>query len=548
MKLTTCCVLLLISICSAYNSRILDYALQLFEYSARDRVGTVECVFFDISSQDTSENIATDLLKSPRLQYVVKYVIQAPYRPEILPKKPLMLVVNLDPSVQLNTEEIQIDFYNFLTLFNPATPVLVIADFSNIGQLVLMRSLLYQAKCYKVLLLDPNRYALFVVSLEKIYRAGSPNFPHPRHIFEWFRNALQGNNITYVSSRERSFPPFQWLKVTAAYLKCNIQRFPKQENDADGWDISLRKTITKTMNDDFRRVFLNEPQAGSVLVPRGRLLNTLEIMQLPFEWPVWTMLAVMLTAAEVVKRMVPDLLRNDPVLLVVFGFERSNLHQAGRWEKIIMLSLIIVVFFVTNAFETKIISFLIDAPSKPSAKTLDDFNKFGLSFRYDLDLEPFAVNHPVIGKYVVHDTFYYEVEHTEPGVALYVSQSVVKLLPALSYDFERGKTWFVELEQKFLVYPVQIYYTGVRSRYLETFRFTHVVLREAGIMDWWEWQFAQRVVKYKWGSRPRGAEDGKKYLFFDDMWMAWIVLSFGCVASMVGFVVELFKKWWDKWL
>ncbi|EDS29223.1 conserved hypothetical protein [Culex quinquefasciatus] len=167
----------------------------------------------------------------------------------------------------------------------------------------------------------------------------------------------------------------------------------------------------------------------------------------------------------------------------------------------------------------------------PSAKTLDDFNKFGLSFRYDLDLEPFAVNHPVIGKYVVHDTFYYEVEHTEPGVALYVSQSVVKLLPALSYDFERGKTWFVELEQKFLVYPVQIYYTGVRSRYLETFRFTHVVLREAGILDWWEWQFAQRVVKYKWGSRPRGADDGKKYLVFDDMWMAWIVLSFGCVYT-----------------
>lgn len=69
MKLIRC-ILVLLSInpfSSAYNPRILDYALQVIEHLASGRGGIFECVFFDMSPQYPFETIMTKLLVSPRL-------------------------------------------------------------------------------------------------------------------------------------------------------------------------------------------------------------------------------------------------------------------------------------------------------------------------------------------------------------------------------------------------------------------------------------------------------------------------------------------------
>lgn len=536
MKLIRC-ILVLFSInsfSSAYNPRILDYALQIIEHLASRRGGIFECVFFDMSPQYPFETIMTKLLASPRLQYVAKYVVQGSYRPETLPKKPLLVVMFPGPSDELKLEETQHTILKFLKLFHQSTEMVVLLDVKSTVYLAVMRKLQLKAKCYKMLFLDPNRYELRLGSLKSFNGHNGPVFPHPRHIYEWFQNELHGNTISYKTVLNHTiYPPLQWYLATVNYLG------GKAVENKDRPDIILRKTIAKNVVDDFGRIFLKEPNVASILVPRGRPLNTFEIMLLPFDWPVWTLLAVILILAEIVKRLVPDSIRNDPILLVICGFERSNLHQAGRCEKMILHSLIILVFFMTNAFETKFISFLIDAPSAETAKTLEDFDKFGLSFRYNLDKEPYAAKHPVIGKYVVHDAIFHEVEHNEPGAAMYAGQDIVALLSELSYDFERGKSWFVELDQKFMVYPVQIYYTAVRCQYLETFRFTHIALREAGIMDWWQWRFGQYEVRRRLGLRQRGVDDGKMFLVFDDMLLAWIVLAIGSGSGTIGFISEL---------
>ncbi|EDS29222.1 conserved hypothetical protein [Culex quinquefasciatus] len=463
------------SFSSAYNPRGLDYALEVIETLASESSGIYECIFFDMSPQYPFENIMTDLMQSPRLQYVARYVVRGSFRPATLPKKPLLLL--LDPGeAKLKNRDEQMIIYKFLKVFHPATKVLVFIDLYDEESLVYLRWILLQAKCYKMLFLDPNR-----------------------HIFEWYQEKLRGNNITYTSvSSWDSFPDFQWLKATVDYLGGNAFKSLAKYDD-DNYDINLRQTIAEsTKDDDFRRIFLNEPEVG----------------------------------IEIAKRSFPDLIRNDPTLLAICGYERSNLHHAGRLEKIVLLSLVVLVFFMTNAFETKIISYIIDIPSGESAKSLEDFDKFGLSFRFNLENESFAKDHPVIGQYVVHDTNSYHVSSTVPGVALYVNQKVIAVLSSLSYDFERGKTWFVELDQKFMIHPVQIFYTGIRNQYLETFRFTRVALHEAGLMDWWQWKYGQLVVKHKWGTRPRGAEDGKTYLVFDDMLLAWIVLALGCGLTL----------------
>lgn len=80
-------------------------------------------------------------------------------------------------------------------------------------------------------------------------------------------------------------------------------------------------------------------------------------MVMPFDWQVWTILVLVLVSAEVAKRFMPEVFKKDPI--------------------IVLKSLIFLMFFIRNAFETA-----------PSAQKLEDFDKYGLKFRYDRESHP----------------------------------------------------------------------------------------------------------------------------------------------------------------
>lgn len=540
MKLTTCLLVLLANTAAfaAYHPDLLDYPLRIIEYL--DGGGRFECVFF--SASQLSDSILNDLLQHARLRYVAKYVLQGSYRPKTLPKKPSVLLLEPGRRVDLKRPDTPASIMRFLLLFHPATKVLVFLDFSNVYVREMARLMLVRVKCTNVVFFDTESLAIRLGSLENLVEIVR-FLPHPKYVFEWFKQELLGPNITFVAASENpDEPTFRWVLTTALYLKGGVCEIPKQKDGTNIADIVLEGDIAIDLVEDFWRVFIYEPVVESVLVPRGELLNALEVMLMPFQWQVWTLLVVVLTLAEIIKRFFPELFRNDPILLVVCGFERYNLHQAKRWERIILHSMIILMFFITSAFETKIISLMVDNPSAPSAKKLSDFDEFGLKFHFNLEENPAPANHPVIGKYVVHDPFVYSMWSNEPGEAKYINQELAALVQRLSYDFRRGKSWYVELDEKFLVHPVQIYYTAYRSPFLETFKFTYGVLGEAGIMGLWRRQYGQLLLSMIWGLRPRIGIAGSIYLKFDDMLLAWIVLSIGYGISLVGFIMELVEK------
>ncbi|EDS31537.1 conserved hypothetical protein [Culex quinquefasciatus] len=209
-------------------------------------------------------------------------------------------------------------------------------------------------------------------------------------------------------------------------------------------------------------------------------------------------------------------------------------------------SLIILMFLMKNAFETKIISLMVDKPSLQTATKLEDFDKYGLKFRYNLSEHPQSVNHTVIGKYVVHGE-YVDIYDNEPGVAMYVDQELADAVPKLSHDFVQGRTWFVVLDDVYFE-AILVHRTTYRCQYLNIFRFTHVALHEAGVLDFWFRQYADYYARHIVGTKPLGAVENGKFLVFDDMMLAWIILGIGYCSSFAGFLAEFFKIKIKLWL
>ncbi|EDS29263.1 conserved hypothetical protein [Culex quinquefasciatus] len=544
MKLATCVVFVLANLLlgSAQNPHVLDYSLRIIEYLMQVQVGTFECIFFDMTSKSPYDNVLSVLLQSPKLESAVKYVLQGSGwgdRSEALPKSPSLLVLYPGRQVEFSLYAKTRQILKFFNLFDPATVVMTFMDFAELSVGEIMNWIFNDVNCNNALFFDTFSTHVRLKSLKNSVvidlRDGQP---HPKRLFGWFRYSFKGNTITYVPEKntgDLETASYKWVKATAEYLNGKLRMIPK-----DG-DIRLRRMVLVKIDRTFQGIAMCAPTSCRILIPRGRRLTAVEIMTMPFKWQVWTLLAIALVVTEVVRYAVPDSFKNDPILLVVCGFERHDLHRAGRWERAILHSLIVVMFFMTNAFETKIISMMIDRPSAQTAKRLDDFDKYGLKFRFDLNQIPDAVEHPLIGRYVEHGDPV-EIFHNEPGVAIIAAEELVAMVPKLSYDYERGQSWFIVLEDQISFDTMHVYQTAVRSPYLGIFQFTYVALNEAGLFNLWQRQQGDHSYKWISGNRPRGNDEEQHYLVFDDMLVAWLVLAFGYGISLIGFVWEMIKK------
>lgn len=538
-----CILAAAVSATFAYNQHVLDYSLETVKYLASEHIGLFQCCFYDVSSGGYFEDILDNLAKSPVLQNTVRVIARGPFRNEHkkLPYNPSLLFINSGSDEDLSTDAKRWDIILMLVVFNPTTKVLVYVDFNAYNEHV-MKALLIWAKFNYVVFIDKQSGRLRCGSLKNYHYIDG--WPHPRSIFEWQRTELQGGVITFVERHgERYEVAPNWLVVIARFLNAKVEKY-RGLNPAEA-DISLETVCFEQETNKFNRFFMTELPRGRILVPIGRALNAVELILMPFDWQVWILLLVVLLLAEVLKRCIPNMLENDPFLLAVCGFERRNLHQAGRREKIILLSLIILMFFVTNAFETKIISLMIDRPSTQRIKTLDDLEKHGIHFLADLANTPEAVDNPVIGRFVVNGSS--EIWETLPGVALYVSQDVADLVSKFSFDFERGQPWFDVLDLV-ITEPVLFYRMAFRSPLFGVFQTTYLGLIEAGLLDLWKEDYHTSTYRWVWGRRPRKVKEGEIYLNFSDMLPAWIVAAFGLSLSFVGFLGEFMWKKCGTWL
>lgn len=553
-----------IQLSTSYSPYALDYVLQAIEYISEDHVGVFSIVFYDIGLNNRYENIWSDVLRSPRLNHVVKYVIQGSYndRFEELPWHPTLLIVHPGQNLH-NLLNIKWDITQVLKLFNPTTKVLAFVNFANANVAQAMTEFIFHCKFTSSIFLD-----IATMQFRQCNGKWCWNLdyvPNLDSLFTYGRRSMEGQNITFFLSEHQSLGSWNifWIKEVARYLNTvavqyrhdctgSGQKFRKcmeeYRTSLDAADIVFSTMrMTGDIPRDFRQLFTSNPLMVQILVPRDRPYNTFELMLMPFTSNVWALLVLIMVSAEVGKRLFPLLLKNDPILFVVCGFERHNLHNSGRWEKTILISLIILMFFMSHAFETKIISLIISKPSIQRVKTLEDLYDSDIKIYADLENSPHYRDHPVIGKLVVQGKSP-GIGENIPGIALAMLGKWTEAFIELSFDYEQSQPFYVALEYQDFA-GCELYRMTERSLFVEVFRHFHITLVEAGIMDAWNRQFSELARFAYVGKRPRLDIRNKVYLDLGDMKVAWLVLASGAFLGVVCLLGELVKRRFDsRWM
>lgn len=514
-----------------------------------------------MSPQTFFDDTLDVILKSPQMDHVVKYVANGTNYADaqLLPWDVSMVIVQVGCDASyLQQNDTRRQLLYFMDLFNPFTKLIVIVDYSNF---VLMNHIMSQI--YKVM------YAcvIFFDSATKhvVYCNGAlcwdfPSALPPVYLFTYGRRWYKGLGITYAFNGNilATLWNYDWVEETARHMNTEAVEYQHNCSKLTGksfyhclmeckgnqnpLDIIFLYIYMTNANSRYRRapvIYTSIPLHMKIAVPRDRPLNVAELLVMPFSWQVWVLLIVIFVLSEIIKHRFPGSFKNDPTLLAVCGFEQHDLNQAGRSEKILFLSLITLMFFITNAFETKIVSMMISKPSVQRIQTLADLAKSNLRFHEDLEASPHFAAHPVMSSMVVHGeapTF----SETVPGVAMLWYSDFAEVRLDVSFDFVRMQPFYVLLDYEFTIGP-ETYEIWYRDIFAEALRSTHLSLVENGIMkcskDLW-----RRLVRLKHlGRRARREIENKVELEFDDMQPGWMVLLVGLLCSVAFFLGERLK-------
>lgn len=512
------------------------------------------CVLYDIT-QRPFENDFHLILESPRLGNVVKYIVNGTYHEGLAQIEPEPSLLILHPGndsdhLEANMKHLQ----GFLSLFKPTTKVLVLIDSYNevlVGKICFaIHTVKYTYSAYV------ERLGMLAYFCNGANCWGWPRVPQPMYLFSYGRRWIQGRNISYIGEEYFCFAWNQhWLNEVTRYLGTDSVELQHNCNGLGSkfYECILRNTAGKydiifnnawAVPHDIKNFLVlctSRPIFMRILVPKDRPLNAIELMLMPFSGPAWCLILAILLLIEIVKHIFPQHFINDPFLLAVCGFERHDLHRAGRWEKAVFLALIILMFFLTNAFETKIVSLMTSKPSIQRIKTLTDLFQSDVKFRYDLENSPHLADDLVVGPLIVQGE---TPDHGEtfPGVGMLCLSEWCEITQEISFDYERMQPFYVLLDYESLDLP-ECYPTGHRFIFAETFRTMHSTLTEAGLFILWKRQWSAELRSAYSGRRPR--EDARKnaYLSFDDMQPAWMALGIGMGISLFVFLAEYSTKW-----
>ncbi|KXJ79064.1 hypothetical protein RP20_CCG002591 [Aedes albopictus] len=272
-----------------------------------------------------------------------------------------------------------------------------------------------------------------------------------------------------------------------------------------------------------------------------RNINVLEMFFWPFTLAAWIVLTLTIISLELIHLANPRLFKNNPTLLIICGFERYNLHRASVREKLIFLSLIIFFFLMINAYETRIISFMIEKPSIKKIETVEELISSGLQLAAS-KIRQIALfrNEKFSGMLLDINDLVDDLDGKNAyfGSSLYMEDRI--RLP-VNFDFKKGRpTYYILDETDGLC--VCKYWMPWYDSLMEMFGYTERIFFEAGLLN--KWAMDETIDYYalqrRWlrGNGSDFSEDEDR-LEIGDMLPAWIAFGVGSIVSLVVFFGEL---------
>lgn len=536
----------------------LAYFIHVITYLAAHQTGTFNCVFYELHQSESYNNFLGQLLQSPKLDHIAKVVLDGSFQTtyDFYPNKPSLMVLhvgNRDVS-----KSADLGLLKSLMVWDPSCRVMVLADVSLWSVVHAANLILTACKFHHMVTIGTGHF--------QIVRFGSKSTEHvhPGNLFQDRLRDLEGfslqysvrfsTHVTIITPNGPIGPDVKWIQETARHLNGTTRYVPNpcSQDDKKLIDLcyikfTLKEKIIITLDrlsyiglrpKDYRTLFSVTPSSDGVVVPTGRQLNVVELFLKPFSWTAWMWLIVVLAAMEAVRFKMPDVLRNDPILLAICGIERYDLHHAGRWEKISYISLIIAFFVMTSAYEAKIIAFMTDPPSTGSIQSFEKLSQSGLKVKANLGTHPNLVNDSIIGPLMVNSSIDMD------GVnAYYTNQETANVFLTLpvNFDFKSNSFRYVLLPAT-LKMVVTHYVLRRRSQFLEVLDWTQRVFFESGLRDHWQIEVLMKHLHptKHWKLAERDDPTGDGLLGIHDLAPAWIALGVGLSICVCVFVAEIF--------
>ncbi|KAL1392820.1 hypothetical protein pipiens_012197, partial [Culex pipiens pipiens] len=256
------------------------------------------------------------------------------------------------------------------------------------------------------------------------------------------------------------------------------------------------------------------PHDKVLIAPRGRSLNIAELFLRPFQTKLWILFFIGMASVKLISLLIPNAFKNDPLLLPICGFERLNLNQADRKEKVVMISLIVLFFFVSNAYESKIISLMSSKPRITAVTTIQDILDTGTPVKAGYMSE---VEFPIFKSLYIYQD---ESPNQLDGTSVYLTNGAIAahmVQRKVNWDYESNQPRY-KVMHEVLALLIGFYPMPIRSALKPHFRFVLKALREAGILDRWrrDW-FKRGDLRYSDPTQAGGVNPGSDILKFLDL-------------------------------
>lgn len=520
---------------------VVNYTVSVIRHLSEIESGTLTLIFYGTSLTYPFEPHIEEILKDSRLEFAAKFVISE--HTENVPVRPSLLLIEGKPDSSRYSL-----LFKILRTFDPITRTIVLVSTSSDDFRVYRTFLGQYLSYYKVVYLDSENRRTVVTNIVKSIRLRG--FPNPTELFrKSSRQDLRGRPITYSLRRplDSSKPSQRWLRETATFLntttreilhscqstssislmdQCYLEHKFVNKVDFDVWVYSLRKVE----NNLFKFLLTTLTEDNVILVPRSPI-SIVKLFTLPFEWNVWVLIIAMFCAVKILSLTFPSVFRNDPILLVVCGYERFSLHKARSMEKLVLLGFIVFTFFITHAFETKFLSVMISRPATREIKSIQELIDSGVKIKVNLLGTPDFANHEILRNKLVNCS---EDVSQMDYINAYIGERRIseRLLPRY-YDSENRLQRYRIMDQTLGMFVVA-YEFSVRNPLKEAFGYTHTVLIESGILRYWDMVYEHLVRK-----KSLLSGNTRTLLTLSDLLPAFLTIMYGFVFSFLIFIIEI---------
>nr|NP_001345617.1 ionotropic receptor 137 precursor [Aedes aegypti] len=544
--------LLCTPILAVISPKVQNYTLTAIEYLSELHIDRFECIFCDVSGGTHFDYDFQELIQSPRLDSIAKYVINdsslLSHRAG-LPWFPALVVFNVHAEkVYFNTDQFEI---------NPHTRILILFELDSMYSVVVtLRAFFLGTHFTRMICLESTDMVFIRVGFNGTFDSFL-GYLEPSELFKNILYDMGGRTIGYSGSARVSPKHMNWMKETAWYLNATpiylrapcdqrlgvtadcYPKFYSSKAVVISLDCISLSSISPQMH---RSLFDVVPETNVFAIPLSRAINVLEMFFWPFSSAAWIVLGLIAISLELLNMLYPSLFSNDPTLLVICGFERHSLHTADVKEKLLFLSLIIFFFLMTNAYETRIISFMIEKPSIHKIRTLQELIESGLRLAAEKVSKIALFNDPRFSGMLL-DISNHSVDNLDGINAFYGPSSYMedRIRMPVNYDYKRRRPAYYILDETNGM-AVCLYWLPLYDSLMEMFYYTERIFFEAGLLTKWTRDDSRNFSSYQvrlLRRRDLNFADFQDRLGFDDMLPAWIAIGVGLVAGWLVFVGEL---------